>query len=777
MPLTHAGSQMITTFTARLARRVRGLYSGSVDPLGEPHMRLNAGNTLVAAFGVALLLIVVTGAFSWSSTVNLTDSSRMMDQTHEVLENLEKIVSQLKDAETGQRGFVLTGEPHYLEPYTAGLAGLELTVEEVRKLTSDNPSQQRRLDVIVSLIQLKLEELSQTIDLRRDAGFDSALEVVLTDVGIHLMDELRAVIAEMEQEEIRLLEQRAAATAATATKTKIAVVFGIIVSTAIFGSIALFLSKTNSRLAYEVKERKRAEEAERSWAEESSAMAEIGRRVSGSLDINEVYDRLGEEIQKLIPFDRVIINLIDQEGESISQPWFLGTEVPGPQLGARILLAGTFAEEAIRTTSAVIFKADKESDVSERFPALLANFHAGMRSFLAAPLIYRDEVIGVLQVRSKERGVYSQRHLNLAERVGNQIAGAIANFELYAERQQAEEALRDSEERFRQMAENMREVFFLLDYKSQSLLYVNRAFEELWGRSRKSWYEQPSVWLDAIHPEDLELVNEALESQQTTGEYDQEYRIIRPDRSIRWVHDTVVPIKDELGQISRLVGIAEDVTERRQSEEKVKDSLQEKEVLLKEINHRVKNNLQIISSLLNLQNRDIQDEQALRSLQVSQDRIKAMALVHEKLYQSEDLARIDFGEYIKSLATDMVSSYGLGLRNIDLKIDVDTILLGVDTAIPCGVIVNELVANSLKHAFPVDRSGEIAISFREVDGQYMMTFKDDGVGLPEDLDISHPSSLGLTIVNALTGQLGGTIDLGRNGGSEIQITFPAAKGD
>ena len=196
-------------------------------------------------------------------------------------------------------------------------------------------------------------------------------------------------------------------------------------------------------------------------------------------------------------------------------------------------------------------------------------------------------------------------------------------------------------------------------------------------------------------------------------------------------------------------------------------------MLLKEINHRVKNNLQIISSLLNLQSRDIQDEQALRSFQVSQDRIRAMALVHEKLYQSDDLARIDFGEYIRSLAVDLGSSYGLVLREIELKIDVDNILLGVDTAIPCGVIVNELVANSLKHAFPGDRSGEIIISFREADGQYTMIFKDDGVGLPEDLDITNPSSLGLTIVNALTGQLGGTIRLGRNGGSEISITFPA----
>ena len=187
----------------------------------------------------------------------------------------------------------------------------------------------------------------------------------------------------------------------------------------------------------------------------------------------------------------------------------------------------------------------------------------------------------------------------------------------------------------------------------------------------------------------------------------------------------------------------------------------------------MKNNLQIISSLLNLQSRDIEDPRVLRAFQTGQDRIAAMAMVHEKLYQSEDLARIDFGEYIRSLAGNMINSYGLGSRDIGLKIDVDNIFMGVDTAIPCGVIVNELVTNSLKHAFPGDRAGEIFVSFRKVDGQYTMLFKDDGVGISEDVDLNRPSTLGLTIVNALTDQLGGTIGMSRNDGFEVHITFPA----
>ena len=195
-------------------------------------------------------------------------------------------------------------------------------------------------------------------------------------------------------------------------------------------------------------------------------------------------------------------------------------------------------------------------------------------------------------------------------------------------------------------------------------------------------------------------------------------------------------------------------------------------MLLKEINHRVKNNLQIIISLLSLQTRDIHDERALSSFRVTQDRIRAMALIHDKLYRSEDLARIDMGEYINDLANDLKSSFGLALKNVNLKIEAEDILLGVDTAIPCGIIVNELVTNSLKHAFPDNRAGEITVSFRIADGNYELIFKDNGVGFPVDVDLSKPSSLGWTIVNALTGQLEGRVERGNNGGCEVTVTFP-----
>ena len=197
----------------------------------------------------------------------------------------------------------------------------------------------------------------------------------------------------------------------------------------------------------DVTERKRAEETLLGTTEkaqllalEHSVMAEIGRVISLSLDIDDVYEHLGYEIRQLIPFDRMMISMVDQGGDSVSHAFVLGEKVPGRQ---QVPLAGTFAEEVIQRRSAVILEEDKEPDLDKRFPGLLTNIRDGMRSFISAPLIHRGEVIGVLQMRSKEQGIYSQRHLGLADRIANQIAGASANSQLYAERQRAEDKLRD----------------------------------------------------------------------------------------------------------------------------------------------------------------------------------------------------------------------------------------------------------------------------------------------------------------------------------------------
>ena len=223
-----------------------------------------------------------------------------------------------------------------------------------------------------------------------------------------------------------------------------------------------------------------------------------------------------------------------------------------------------------------------------------------------------------------------------------------------------------------------------------------------------------------------------------------------------------------------------EMDERERIENKLKKSLEEKEILLKEIHHRVKNNLQIISSLLNLQSRYINDEEMLDIYKESQNRVKSMAIIHEKLYQSEDLASIDFGDYVKSLVLDLFNSYGVDNGNIKPDINIYDILLDINTAIPCGLIVNELVTNSIKHGFlanknransQFDGKDEIAINITKEDEIYTMSIYDNGIGFPDDLDFHHTDSLGMQLVISLTSQLRGTVELERGNGTLFRIAF------
>ncbi|MBN2391899.1 MAG: PAS domain S-box protein [Anaerolineae bacterium] len=213
-----------------------------------------------------------------------------------------------------------------------------------------------------------------------------------------------------------------------------------------------------------------------------------------------------------------------------------------------------------------------------------------------------------------------------------------------------------------------------------------------------------------------------------------------------------------------------EITERAQAEAKIKASLKEKEILLQEIHHRVKNNLQVISSLLNLQSQGIQDEKTLEVFQESQNRIRSMALIHEKLYRSSDLARVDFAEYIRNLASFLIRSYRS--RAVRLDLQAADIYLSIDNAVPCGLIVNELISNALKHAFVDGREGEIRVIMQQLaDHQVRLVVRDNGVGLPKDADYMNTGSLGLQLVTMLVEQLDGTIEIRNNVGAEFEIIF------
>lgn len=342
------------------------------------------------------------------------------------------------------------------------------------------------------------------------------------------------------------------------------------------------------------------------------------------------------------------------------------------------------------------------------------------------------------------------------------------------EQKLVEEELRASEEKFRSLAEQSPNMIFI--NQKGRLVYANKRCEEIMGYKREEFYSPDFNFLNLIAPEYREKVKSRFRKQMNGVEVEPyEHTIVTKDnRRIDTISNT--RLIDYEGDRA-ILGIETDITERRQVEEKIKESLREKEILLKEIHHRVKNNMQIISSLLKLQSEYIKDKKALQMFKESQDRVKSMALIHEKLYQSEDLTRIDFKDYIKDLVYKLFRSYEADPGKITLKANIKEVSLGIDVAIPCGLIINELVSNSLNHAFPQGREGKIKVALRSVNkDEIELKVSDNGVGLPEDFDFRQTKSLGLHLVTILAeDQLKGRIELNKAGGTEFKITFKRGK--
>jgi two-component sensor histidine kinase len=229
--------------------------------------------------------------------------------------------------------------------------------------------------------------------------------------------------------------------------------------------------------------------------------------------------------------------------------------------------------------------------------------------------------------------------------------------------------------------------------------------------------------------------------------------------------------RDELARRAQELQL--ELLERRRIEEQIKASLQEKEVLLKEVHHRVKNNLQVISSLLDLQAGHSRDARVIEMFRDSQNRVSSMGLIHERLYQAEDLARVDFAEYIQGLVNNLFYSYSADAAAISLEIRVEDVVLDVDRGIPCGLIVNELVSNSLKYAFPAGRQGRLQVHMRHQDDSLVLVVADDGIGIPEEFDVGRTTSLGLRLVSTLVRQLKGSLTLSRDEGTRFSVQFPA----
>ncbi len=347
-------------------------------------------------------------------------------------------------------------------------------------------------------------------------------------------------------------------------------------------------------------------------------------------------------------------------------------------------------------------------------------------------------------------------------------------------------ALRVSEARFRGLLESAPDAIVIVDTQG-CIVLVNAEVERMFQYGREELMGRP---VEILVPHRLQARHGAHRADYTANPRTRPMGMglalygRRKDGSEFPVDITLSPLETPEGLL--ITGVVRDVTERKKAEEEhiqlireqaaraeAEAALREKEILLKEVHHRVKNNLQIISSLLNLQAGAVRDKRTVAALTDMRHRVQTMSLIHEHLYRSSGLARIDVAEYLRALAARLFEAYGAAPRGIGLVLSVDPVPLGLDAAVPCGLIAAELVANALKHAFPGDRSGEIRIEVQAQQGQYLiLRVADNGVGLPPGLDVSGAGTLGLQLVDALCRQIGGTLDVDRRGGAAFTLRFP-----
>ena len=634
--------------------------------------------------------------------------------------------------------------------------------------------------------------------------------------------------------------------------------------------------------------------------------------------------------------------------------------------GDRTPLAGALAGEVALTRSSIVFEAESEEQVRDRFPLLMPAFRSGLRSFISVPLVERDNVTGVFQIRSSEIGVYGPRELAITERIGNQIAGAIANAELYKQARQAEEAerqrsfeldglltvsnilaqpgnlhdkashvvaelarianaesaafrvpdegglrrigakgpqprettlvpyqgnipaityrekamlvvndypehplatadgvrrgiksllavpivsaksvvgviivnslelnhfttervnlilgitnglgslletarledegaraeqeLRESERRFRQISENTREAVFLIDHQDYKVLYMNAAYEEIWGQPREAIYENPMIWIDTIHPDDRPRVDEAFKTQQITGEFEEEFRILRPDGTTRWILDRAFPILDESGEVYRLVGIAEDITERKRTEERLHETSRLASIgeLAAGVAHEINNPLTSVQGFSEMVLTKNLPEEVSGDIQTIYDEAQRAARIVQNLlfFARRRTAEKQYLDLNSVLTRSLeMKSYDFKVSNVDVFTDLS---LGDRTSMIDEHQILQVFLNILTNAEQAmyQATGRGQIDVRAVSTAHCIeiTIKDNGPGIPEEVlnrifepffttkDVGQGTGLGLSISYGIIKQHGGDIwvESLEGEGTTFHITLPVTGPD
>ncbi|MFM7602883.1 MAG: histidine kinase dimerization/phosphoacceptor domain -containing protein [Pseudanabaena sp.] len=400
----------------------------------------------------------------------------------------------------------------------------------------------------------------------------------------------------------------------------------------------------------------------------------------------------------------------------------------------------------------------------------------GIGAIAVFPLEYEHKHLGDIVAYFDAPRQFTEEEVQLTQTIVTYIAIAIT-------RKQAEQALKESQQFIQRITDTIPNILYIYDVEEKQNIYCNQAITHILGYSLSEIQSMGDSMLQTIvHPDDFQKITEHLNyviDQKSEGLFFIEYRMKDVHGKWKWFYSQEnIFLRNSDGAVKQIIGAASDITKLKEAETRLQSSLAEKEVLLREVHHRVKNNLSVVDSLLSMQARYIDDPSALRAISDSQRRIHTMSLIHEQLYQSQDVDKVDLCEYLQRLVGNLYSSTSFNTSKIELKLDINPTLLNItllniDTAISMGLIVNELLTNAFKYAFPNDHQGliEVILYMSENDHNLHLIIRDNGIGIPETVDFNATASLGLRLVRILTQQLRASLDLFCEAGTSFHFTL------
>jgi PAS domain S-box-containing protein len=527
-----------------------------------------------------------------------------------------------------------------------------------------------------------------------------------------------------------------------------------------------------------------------------AALARVSAELQSTLDTEQVISVMGKEL-KILGIASFLTTLDSEENALIMQGASIGEKTLARiERLLKIKVRGlTFRRELLPnefdnliSDKRPVFSPNIMEEACKLVPYIprplivraLSFFEGSGSRGVYLPLISSDRVFGVLGLHSPD---LRESDVATFSVFANNISAALENARLYQavqseleERKRTEAALQEAEERYRTLVEQIPAVAYTDSAEEMGkTLYINPQLKKIAGYDPEQWVKDSDLWMKIMHSEDRDRVLETYVRTYQAGEpFNMEYRIISPEGRTIWFHDEATLICDRSGRPLFWQGIMLNVTNQKQAEDALRKALAEKEVLLREVHHRVKNNLQAIIYLIEGRIGQVTDQQMVSLLKGLQEQARTMALVYEQLYQSDSLAEVKMKHYLQMLADSIREAFS-GERLIEVSVESEDINLDIGTAMPCGLMVTELLTNSLKHAFPPDFERnprvEIILGFRN--DYYDLVVRDNGVSLPQDLDKRAKGSMGLKLVRMwATHQMGGTFEIESGEGATFHVTFP-----